>query len=142
MYVTISPCYHDYLKGAVKLMESVEDNETNQWWASLELQRHEHGIQGIVNYLNGTLLVNFWPTTLSEGIFLMMIGGMMPCGIIKFRGCGEGMVKSGTKNFTFLTRGSSFRDLTFLTGGSSSEVWTTKAVEIGGACSDDSPPEH
>lgn len=43
----ISPVLYDYIEEAVKLMKSMEDNEINQWWARLELQRLERGIQVI-----------------------------------------------------------------------------------------------
>nr|GEV77430.1 ribonuclease H [Tanacetum cinerariifolium] len=46
----------------------------------------------------------------SKGMLLMMTGGLMPCGIIKFKGSREGMVKFCTTNFNFLARGSSTED--------------------------------
>ncbi|GKB66315.1 hypothetical protein Tco_0927727 [Tanacetum coccineum] len=68
----------------------------------------------------------------SNGMLLMMTSGLMFCDMIEYRGVGEGIVKSwaysGILNFTFLIE------------VSSSDVWTTRSVDIGGASSEDYSP--
>nr|GEV00352.1 hypothetical protein [Tanacetum cinerariifolium] len=118
--------------GPLEVEESSTAGTARQPWPTLEADLRRYEVEDIVEAMMEIALttlegvnqkVTELATTVSKpldffhlslGIFnshsTFSRGGLMPCGMIDFRGVGEGMLKSRIKIFNFLTGGSSPKD--------------------------------